>query len=206
MSAVILERAPRAHRLAPRAAPLEIVATRHQRRSRPRAIYAIATIVGVFAILLTQLMLSIVLSDGAYRLTALEAQRVELDRSAQVLTEDINVYDSAQNVAANAESLGMVVNMVSPAFLLLADGSVQGAPTAAGPGSGLLDGRETLVSNVLLAGLPLINTVTPEETLTAGAGVPLAPTPLVSVPSASGVAGAAVSAPPSGALPSPVTR
>lgn len=197
MSAVPLTRAPE-RRAAPNRAPLEVVATRRQRRARPRAVYAIATVVGVFAILLAQLVLSIVLSDGAYRITALEAQRIELDRTAQMLTEDLNVFDSAQNVAANAESLGMVVSSVSPAFLLLSDGSVQGSPTPAGAGTGVLDGRGDLVGNVLLADVPL---VTPAAAGGASAaGVPPTPLPSGSLPSGPS---AAV---PSGALPSPVTR
>jgi len=173
-----------------------------QRRSRPRAAYAIATVAGVFVILLMQLLLSIVLSDGAYRLTALEAQRIELDRTAQVLTERLNVYDSAQNVASHAEMLGMVVSTVSPAFLLLADGSVQGAPIPAEAGSGMLNGRETLVGNVLLAGLPLV-AFAPAGAL--GTGEPGAPS-TSSGPGASS-SSAGVGAPlPAGALPSPVTR
>lgn len=198
MSAVPLTAAARPRRT-PVRPPLEVVATRHQRRARPRAAYAVATIVGVFAILLTQLMLSIALSDGAYRITALEAQRIELDRSAQVLSERLNVYDSAQHVAANAESLGMVVSSVSPAFLLLSNGTVQGSPTPAGAGAGVLDGRGDLVGNVLLAGVPLVTPAAAGGASAAVSGVP--PTPLSpgSLPSGAGPA-------PAGALPSPVTR
>ena len=163
-------------------------------------------------ILLTQLMLSIVLSDGAYRITALEAQRIELDRSAQVLTERLNVYDSAQNVAANAESLGMVVSTVSPAFLLLANGSVQGAPSPAGAGEGVLDGRGGLVSNVLLANVPLVTpaaAIDPAATTTGVSPTPLTPGSLPSGTSAGGAATATApttAVAPPGALPSPVTR
>lgn len=200
MSAVPVMSAPRPRRSVPVVAPLEVVATRPQRRSRPRAVYAIATVAGVFAILLTQLMLSIVLSDGAYRITALEAQRIELDRTAQVLTERLNVYDSAQNVAANAEALGMVVSTVSPAFLLLSDGTVQGSPRPAGAGSGVLDGRGDLVGNVLLNDVPL---VTPATT----GGAPASASGESPAPSSPGSLASAPSAPaPPGALPSPVTR
>lgn len=200
MSAVPLTSAPRPRRSAPAVAPLEVVATRPQRRSRPRAVYAVATVAGVFAILLTQLMLSIVLSDGAYRITALEAQRIELDRTAQMLTEDLNVLDSAQNVAANAESLGMVVSTVTPSFLLLSDGTVQGSPRPAGAGSGVLDGRGDLVGNVLLTDVPL---VTPATT----GGAPALASGESPAPSSPGSLASAPSAPaPPGALPSPVTR
>jgi len=200
MSALAATSAARVQRALPPTAHLEIAATRHQRQARPRATYAIATVVGVFVILLTQLMLSIVLSDGAYRVTALEAQRGELDRAAQVLSERINVYDSAQNVATNAESLGMVVNTVSPVFLLLSDGSVQGSPTPAGTGTGLLDRRGDLVGNVLLANVPLVIAAVAADSSTLTSGVPAAPLPLGSLPSGSGVA------PATGSLPSPVTR
>lgn len=200
MSAVPLTTAPRPRRAAPSRPPLEVVATRSQRRARPRAAYAIATVAGVFAILLTQLLLSIVLSDGAYRITALEAQRIELDRTAQVLTERLNVFDSAQNVAANAESLGMVVSTVSPAFLLLSDGSVQGSPTPAGAGTGVLDGRGDLVGNVLLADVPLVTPAAAGGASVVVSGVPPTPSPSGSLPSGSSTAL------PSGALPSPVTR
>lgn len=189
----------RATRPAPQRAPLEIVTTKPQRRARPRAAHAVATIVGVFAILITQLLLSIVLSDGAYRITALESQRIELDRSAQVLTESIEALRSPQHLAMNAESLGMVANS-SPAYLRLADGLVLGAPVAAGSGAGLLDGTGAAVGNVLLAGVvltgpaaaPLADSAAPA----AGqpAGVAAAPGALASVPSSSG------------AIPSPVTR
>jgi len=200
MSAVPLTTTPRPRRVAPSRAPLEVVATRRQRRARPRAAYAIATVAGVFAILLTQLLLSIVLSEGAYRITALEAQRIELDRSTQVLTERLNVSGSAQNVATNAESLGMVVSTVSPAFLLLSDGSVQGTPIPAGAGSGVLDGRGDLVGNVLLADVPLVTPTVAEGASATASGVSPMPLPSGSLPSGSSPAS------PLGALPSPVTR
>ena len=189
----------RSTRPAPRRAPLEIVTTRPQRRARPRAAHAVVTIVGVFAILLTQLMLSIVLSDGAYRITALESQRIELDRSAQVLTESIEALRSPQHLAANAESLGMVANS-SPAYLRLTDGRVLGAPVAAGSGAGLLDGTGAAVGNVLLADVTLTG---PALAASEAAGA-------ASVQNASGVAaaaGAPASVPSSaGSIPSPVTR
>lgn len=190
----------RPRRESPARPPLEVVPTRQQRRARPRAVYAVATIAGVFVILLAQLMLSIVLSDGAYRITALEGQRAELDRTAQILTEDLNVYDSAQYVAANAETLGMVVSTVSPAFLLLSDGTVQGSPTPAGAGSGVLDGRGDLVGNVLLTDVPLVTPTAAGGASAATLSAPPTPPSSGSLPSTAGATA------PTGALPSPVTR
>jgi hypothetical protein len=200
MSAIPLTRPPRPGRSSPARAPLRVVSPRAQRRARPRAGYAIASIGGVFAILLVQLALSIVLSDGAYRLTALEVERAELDRSAQILTERLNVYDSAQNVAANAETLGMVVSSVSPAFLLLADSTVQGAATPAGTGAGVVQGRSDLVGNVLLAGVPAPAVATASAPMLVVSGVPSPLSTAESVPSATGGVLSPVM------LPSPVTR
>lgn len=187
-------------RESPARPPLEVVPTRQQRRARPRTAYAVATIAGVFAILLAQLMLSIVLSDGAYRITALEGQRAELDRTAQILTEDLNVYDSAQYVAANAEALGMVVSTVGPTYLRISDGTVLGSPTPAGAGSGVLDGRGDLVGNVLLTDVPLVTPTATGGASAAALSAPSTPSSLGSLPSS---AGAVTS---TGALPSPVTR
>lgn len=192
MSAVAAAAPLRRARPEPGPAPLEIVTTRPQRRARPRAAHAVATIVGVFAILLTQLMLSIVLSEGAYRITSLEAQRIELDRSAQVLTESLDTLRSPQHLAMSAESLGMVAN-ASPAYLRLADGRVLGAPVAAGSGAGLVDGATTTIGNVLLAEVALVSPASLAEN-TPSAGVAAPPPSLSSVPS------------PSGAIPAPVTR
>lgn len=179
-----------------RSTPLEIVTTRPQRRARPRAAHAIATIVGVFAILLIQLVVSIVLSEGAYRISALETQRVELDRTAQVLTESIDALRSPQHLAMNAESLGMVANS-SPAYLRLADGQVLGAPVAAGAGAGLFDGTSANVGNVLLANTALVA----PPSLEAASNVP------ISGASTAGTAPAPVAVPAgSGAIPAPVTR
>lgn len=200
MSAIPIVRPPRPARPAPARPPLRAVSPRAQRRARPRAGYAIATIGGVFAILLVQLTLSIVLSDGAYRLGALEVERAELDRSTQILTERLNVFDSAQNVATNAEGLGMVVSSVSPAFLLLADSTVQGSATAAGAGTGVMQGRSDLVGNVLLAGVPTLAAVTVDAPVSVVSGVPSPLSTAGSIPSAVGVVSAPVM------LPSPVTR
>lgn len=192
MSALAVTSPIRRASTAPSIAPLEIVATRPQRRARPRAAHAVVMVLGVFGILLTQLLLSISLSDGAYRITSLEAQRAELSRSEQVLTETLDTLRSPQHLAMNAESLGMVANS-SPAYLRLSDGRVLGAPVAAGAGSGLFDGTTATIGNVLLAEVPLAShSSEAAEATTMGVAAP----PVVP---------ATVASPP-GAIPSPVTR
>ncbi len=149
--------------------PVEVVPTRAQRRSRPKAIYAVVSTAGAFAILLAQLLLSITLSEGAYRISALQGEAVELDRNAQMLTESLDTLRSPQNLAANAESLGMVAN-ASPAYLRLADATVLGAPVAAGAGAGVLDGRDSMIGNVLLADVPLVTPASTGEAAGVSAG------------------------------------
>lgn len=203
------ERAPRAPKRTLR--PVTVAPTREQRRARPRALAATIAVSGVFAILLAQLMLSIQLSDGAYRLSAAEAQLVELNRDAQVLTEDLARLESPQNLAAQAESLGMVVNS-SSAYLRLADAAVLGTPVAASAQSGVLDGRDSNVGNVLLADVPLVVPATAGEA-SGVAPVPSSPGPLASTDTPADAEGGAPAAPlapvaPAAPepLPAPITR
>lgn len=158
--------------------PVEVAPTREQRRQRPRAFAATIAVSGVFAILLAQLMLSIQLSEGAYRITAAEAQLVELNRSSQVLSENLARLESPQNLAAQAESLGMVVN-TSSAYLRLADAAVLGTPVAASAQSGVLGGRDSNVGNVLLVDVPLVVPAAAGEALGV-APTPSSPGPLAS--------------------------
>lgn len=223
MSALLAPQAPhRAAAPSPRRMPrpVEVVTTREQRRARPRAVYAVVSTAGAFAILLAQLLLSIALSDGAYRIAALQADAVELDRSAQVLTESLDTLRSPQNLAANAESLGMVAN-ASPAYLRLADATVLGAPVAAGAGAGVLAGRDSMIGNVLLTDVPLVTPASTGEVAGVSAGpstpgsVASGPTgpnasatpPAPGAPAAPAAAAAGAAAPAAPAtIPSPVTN
>ena len=182
---------------------IEIAPSRQQRRARPKAAYAIVTVASLFVIFAAQLLLSIVVSDGAYQIENLQGQQKELIRSQEALTEKLDLSASTQSLAANAAHLGMVPGS-NPLFLDLATGAVSGAPGSvdrAGCG-----GACNLVANSLLAGAPLVNTAASAETTpaspaattpgaTAGTGAPGASTP------------ATVSAPqPVDTLPAPVTH
>jgi cell division protein FtsL len=191
--------------IAPR---IEVVPTRVQRRARPKIAYAAVVVTGVLAIVVTQLLLSIGLSDGAYEISSLQQQQKELDRSNQVLSEQYDKLSSPQNLAASAESLGMVANS-APVYLRLSDGAVLGSPVAASAGTPSLTGGQPLIPNALLAAPA--TTVTAPDTGTATTGAaPDAGT------GATGANSAATSAPPvveaqpdvpwQGALPSPTTR
>jgi hypothetical protein len=150
----LAEPAPTRH--AQRPAPyIEIAPTRSQKRARPKLAYAVIVIGGLFAVLVSQLLLSIALADGAYEIAALQAQQKELGRDQQIATEKLNVLDSPQNLAARAESLGMVSN-TSAAYLDLATGAVMGVPTAASADAGSVVGANgtLLIQNSLIGEIP----------------------------------------------------
>lgn len=134
---------------------LEVVPTRAQRRARPRALYAVVAVASLLTIVVAQLLLSIGISQGAYQLDTLQQKQTTLQRSLQAASEDLSRISSPQNLAANANALGMVSNS-NPAYLRLSDGAVLGAPIAADGAAGTVTGGQgNLVPNSLLAGVPL---------------------------------------------------
>ena len=137
---------------------LEVAPTRAQRRARPRVLPAIVTISGIGVILLAQLLLSIVLADGAYTIAGLQTEQRDLQRQEQALTEQLEVLSSTQNLTANAEHLGMVASG-NPVFLDLSTGAVSGNPTPAG---GSLTGSSgNQIGNSLLTGATLVEQAPP---------------------------------------------
>ncbi len=124
-------------------------------RNRRRVIYASVTVTAILVIVVAQLLLSVGLSQGAYRLETLHDETKELGRTAQSLRQDLQRLSSPQNLAANAEALGMVKN-ASPVYLRLSDGAVLGMPSSAASSAGLLVGAAgVLVPNSQLNGVPL---------------------------------------------------
>jgi hypothetical protein len=61
---------------------LEIVAPVPARRTRPRITYALTATAGVAAIVVAQLLLSVGISQGAYEISTLRGDQVELGRTA----------------------------------------------------------------------------------------------------------------------------
>lgn len=175
----------------PRAEPTRrrhLEVARAPRRARPRVLPAIVTIGGIGAILLAQLLLSIVLADGAYTIAGLQAQQRDLERQEQALAEQLEVLSSTQNLIMNAENLGMVASG-NPVFLDLSTGAVSGNPTPAG--GSLTGSKGNQVGNVLLADAPLVE--------------PAASVDPASGSSSSGGGGASTASSP-GMIPSPTTR
>ncbi len=159
MSALPLD-SPSRRRIVPPAADsrhIEIVSTRQHRRARPRLVIAVITVGGLFGILAIQLLLSIATSEGAYEIAALQARQSELARDEQALVEQLNVLEAPQQLAMQAQSLGMVPS-TGAAYLIVADGSVLGVPRAATASSALMTAPDgsPLVADALLADLPLV--------------------------------------------------
>ena len=178
---------------------VEVVPTREQRRARPRVAYAIITVTSLFVIFAAQLMLSIVVSDGAYQIASLQTQQKELLRSQEALTEQLDIAASSQSLAINAANLGMVP-AGNPLFLDLENGSVTRAPGAdavAQPGCKL---RCNLIANDLLAGMVPVSKT---PVATTGTTTATAPTATTTAPAAAAPAAAPT---PVTALPAPVTR
>ena len=129
---------------------IEIVTTRAQRQARPRVVYAVLTLSGLFGLFLLQLLLSIVIAGGAYQISDLQVQQRELVREQDALVETLNLMGSPQNIAAKAESLGMRLGTSTPAFLQLSDGAVVGSDRRSTSGGAVVGSKGNLVPNILL--------------------------------------------------------
>jgi hypothetical protein len=144
--------------LAPVPRRVRIITTRAQRRARPKLGYALGATVVIFAIFLAQLLITIALSSGAYKIDGLQATQQNLGRTASSLSERLDTLGSSQNLEANALSLGMVGSS-NAAFLRLSDGAVLGSASPAKSvtaSSAILNGSNGSVPNSLLTDIPVI--------------------------------------------------
>ena len=151
------------------------------------------TVISLFVIFAAQLLLSVGVSQGAYEISTLQSQQKQLLRSQDSLSEKLNILSSTQNLSTQAAARGMVPN-ASPFAIDLASGGVFALPGSSDPlGCG---GGCNLISNSLLAGVPIVTTpLTTGPITTVGSAIP-----------GSG-AGAAQTPPAAGtSLPAPVTR
>jgi hypothetical protein len=109
----------------------QLSVARRTGKGAPRVGYAVASLVGIFAILAAQLGLSIVLSDGAYRILSLERELVDRSRDLDIVAEDIGHMVDPQAVASLAVAMGMVQSR-DASYLRLSDRAVVGQSTPAG--------------------------------------------------------------------------
>jgi hypothetical protein len=122
---------------------------------------ALITIGGIGVILLAQLLLSIVIADGAYQISSLQSAKHDAVLQQHALSEQLDLLASPQHLAANAEALGMVASG-NAVYLDAKTGTVTGNSSAVG---GSMLGSGDQVGNVLLTGTAL---VTPNPTTGTG--------------------------------------
>jgi hypothetical protein len=180
---------------------IEIVSTRSQRQMRPRIVYALSATAGVSVVVVAQLLLSVGISQGAYELSTLRVNKIELGRTSDSVREDLVRVSSPQSLAANAEALGMVSDS-NPAYLRLSDSAVLGAPSSA---TGVAGASANLVPNALLTGVPLVTQTEQAAALGTSVGV-AAPDAVAAAVAADAVATAPLVAVPPQGLPTPTTR
>lgn len=127
---------PRAQRQVDQTRHIEIVSTRSQRRARPRPIYAIVLVGGLFVLFIAQLLMSIVVSDGAYQISSLQGEQRDLTRTADALSEKNDLLASPQSLGAAASKQGMVQTDRTPAFINTKKGTIIGKAKVATNGKG----------------------------------------------------------------------
>ena len=158
----------------------EVVTTKRQRKARPRIVHAFVAIGGVLVIVGAQLLLSIAISGGAYRISDLQQDQRALTRESESLSEQLEIAAATQHLANAAASLGMVPAS-NTAFLDLETGAVAGAPGM--PDTAGCGGACNLVPNELTSSLPAVLPVAaegaptalvpqPAETPTTSLGIP----------------------------------
>jgi hypothetical protein len=189
---------PGESRREPTKSHIEIVATRSQRRARPRIVYALVAVGGLFLILIAQLMMSILLSNGAYQISSLQSTQKNLVRDQQTLTESLQVLQSPQNLAMQAESLGMVINSNGSGRIMLSTGAVLNPPTAAGAANATVTGAGALIANSLL--VPGMTAAEKAAAVAAAGTTPGATSP--GAPTAATATGSVTS----GSIPAPTTH
>jgi len=182
-------RAPRPDSVRPerqRPELVEVTPTKAQRRARPRVAYAIVAIAALGLLLLAQLGISMALSQGAYTLSSLKTEQTGLTRTQASLSEGLKVLESPQNLARNAQALGMIANS-TPVYLDPKTGTVYGTPTPATPEEAT-GNTANQVPNSLLGDVPLAarpgDTATSKENSAAAPAAAPAASPAAAAPAA----------------------
>ena len=143
-------------------------------RSKPALRWGVASLAVLGVILAVQLVLSIVVSQGAYEIQALEAQQIQTSRSETALAAEVGALGSPQHLASAATAQGMVPGR---AFVMLdpATGQVIGEPSpVGGPVNPALVGNQALTPTAPNAANPNVPAGGVSSPTGVGAGVPSA--------------------------------
>lgn len=172
-------------------------------RRAPRLVHGVVALAGLAGIVVAQLGLSVAISEGAYRLSALQVESSTLARSEQTLAEDVAVLSSPQNVAVSADGLGMLAGQPSQ-FLTLSGEATAGGPDALHMQVPAVDRFGMYVPNALLAEQPEAAVVVQEAQVEAARTAPGSLLP-AGESSAEGSAPAAPASPAGAEQPQPGT-
>lgn len=131
------------------------------------------------AAMLVQLVLTIVISQGAYEAESLEAEQVQLQREATALEEQLSTVESPQNLTAQAQALGLQqatqMSAVDPATgqVVVVGGAARANPNPALVGNEALSPTRPNAANPnVVPAAPIPNGVSPDGS--AAAPVPSA--------------------------------
>lgn len=122
-------------------------------RRAPRLVHGVLALAGLAGIVVAQLGLTVVISEGAYTLSALQGESAALARTEQSLAENVAVLSSPQHVAVAADELGMLAGQPSQ-FLTLSGAATAGGPDALHMQAPALDRFGMYVPNALLETQP----------------------------------------------------
>ena len=130
-------RVPRFAEAAVERARLTVVPQRALGRTQAaRTPFAVLVLAVLVAGVVGLLMFNTHMQQSSFRATALQQQVTTLSAKEQSLTMELEDLRDPQRLARAAKQLHMVVP-TDPAFVRLADGTVLGKPTPAGPGSAM---------------------------------------------------------------------
>ncbi|MBG0741412.1 hypothetical protein IV500_18780 [Paeniglutamicibacter antarcticus] len=107
--------------------PLSLVVSQPRKRRTPFVVFCFLTLVAALA---TVLVLNISVSSGQYQLVELRATQVDLVKTNQDLTQQVQDAQAPQNLVAKATELGMV-SSTSMGQIDVETKSVSGTPKAA---------------------------------------------------------------------------
>lgn len=126
---------------------------------------AFITVIVLFGIIVTQILLSIAVSSGAYEIAALKQSNKEASDKVQLIKQQVSYLEAPQHLAEKAEELGMV-NSTNPVFLKLSDGAVLGVPQASDATDGIVQGQSFVSNDVPESVSTKANTPLPKKTTT----------------------------------------
>jgi hypothetical protein len=154
MSALINNARGQARALLPEQSGILRVVGSASAKPRPRVFYAIVTVAVVIGIIISQILLSVAVSAGAYEISDLKGQQKDLSRTYTQVSQNLAEASSPQHLAASAEALGMVTSNTT-AYLRLSNSKILGQAHPASRSGALLRGANgSLVQNILLTDIP----------------------------------------------------